>query len=357
MTEAWLYDGETAVRHPARVEAAPEGLHIRLEQSGELLSVPSKSLTYVESRRGFEVYGRRDVAGWRLGLEQADAAALAAVLPGRARYGRLIDRIGLLPAVAIAALLSGAVIFAGMRFPGWVAPHVPQSWEKKMGDTLVGDFGGRFCEGKGGEESLRKLAARLSHDASRLSIRVVPAGITNAVALPGGHIVIFDELLKESDDADELAGVLAHEIAHIEERHTTEAMIRELGLGLFISALGGGTGTTIESMLSARYSRGAESEADDLAVERLRRANVSPLGTARFFERLAREEAKLGGAATPLSYLSSHPLSADRQKKFVASAVKGRAYRPALDEEEWRALFNICFNDPQAAEKRLNFFL
>jgi beta-barrel assembly-enhancing protease len=249
-------------------------------------------------------------------------------------------------------VLSAAVILAGMNFPNWVAPHVPISWEKKFGDTLVGDFGGRFCEGAGGPEALRTLAGQLTEEPGLLNIRVVHAPMENAAALPGGHIVIFDELLKKADGPDEIAGVLAHEIAHVEERHTTEAMIRELGLGVFITALGGNTGASVESLIGARYSRDAESEADDVAIARLDRANISPAGAARFFDRMAEQEKKVGRALGPLSYLSTHPLSESRRQKFRGAVVKGRGYRPSLSEEEWRALFNICYNDKRPHAQR-----
>jgi predicted Zn-dependent protease len=243
-----------------------------------------------------------------------------------------------------------------MRVPAVAAPYVPPSWEKKFGDSLVGDYGGRFCTGPGGQAALDKLALRLSPGAKEMKVRVVSAGIVNAAAFPGGNILIFDELLKQADGPDELAGVLAHEIAHVEERHTTETMIRQLGIGIFVAGFGGTTGANVETLLSASYSRGSEAEADEVAIEALRRANISPLGTAGFFERLAKQEGALGGAAQPLSYLSSHPMSAERQKQFRDSAVKGRAYRPALAPAEWEALTKICSSDPDREKKRIQFF-
>jgi len=351
MAEAWLYDGASAVRRQVSVQAeGGSALALRFPD-GEGLSVPKETLTFVESRRDCDIYGRNDVPGWRLGIAPGDAAPLGAVLPGKARYGRLIDRIGLGPAVGIGLAVSAAVVFAGMHFPSWAAPYVPKSWEKKFGDTLVGDFGGRYCPGPAGQAALDKLAAKLSPDAGALNIRVVHVPLVNAAAFPGGHIVIFDELLKEAASPDELAGVLAHEIAHVEERHTTEAMIRHFGIGVFVTALGGTTGASAETLLAARHSRGAEAEADDRAIATLARAGISPAGTAGFFQRMAKVEAKLGNVAVPLSYVSSHPLSAERQRKFRAAAAKGHAYRPALSAEEWKALRGICFNVPKGREK------
>jgi predicted Zn-dependent protease len=274
------------------------------------------------------------------------------VLPQPQRYGRHIDRIGLGRTLAIGVVASAAILYAGWRAPEWLAPHVPQEWEERYGDTLVGDFGGKYCTGPGGQEALTKLARRMSPGSARMNLRVVDIDIVNAAALPGGNVVIFEELLSEADGPDEVAGVLAHEIAHVERRHVTQAMIRELGFGLVITAFGGNTGGSVNSVLAAGHSRGSERQADSDAIAMLGRAGISPLATAGFFERLAKQEARLGRISEGLSYVSTHPMSAERQKNFRDSAVKGRTYTPALSRDEWEALFNICRNDPENVRKR-----
>jgi hypothetical protein len=346
MAQAWLYDGDSAVRHPVGAERHGTELLIRFED-GDTLALPPSRLVHIESRPDLEVYGRTDAQGWRLRLPTAAARELAGVLPAKRRYGGFIDRVGLLPASAMFLAVSAGVIFAGMRLPEWLAPHIPAQWEKDYGDALVGDFGGKYCNGPGGQAALNKLAAKLSPGADKLNIRVVDIDFTNAAALPGGNIVIFEELLAESDGPDEVAGVLAHEISHVERRHVTQAMIRDLGLGLVVSAFGGTTGGSIDGLLSAGYSRGSERQADADAIASLRRAAINPLPTAEFFNRMAEGEAKFGGVAEGLSYVSTHPLSAERRKRFRDSAEKGRAYQPSLTRDEWEALFSICFNDPE----------
>lgn len=341
MVEAWLYDGERALRHPVTVERRQGELAIRFAD-GDVLTLTPAQLCHIESRSGHEVYGRPAMQGWRLGIPAAEATNLAAVLPPRQRYGRLIDRIGLGPAVAAGVAISAAVLLIGFNLPKLLAPHIPESWEKSYGDALVGDFGGKYCNGAGGQAALTKLARRISPDSEKLNIRVVNIDLVNAAALPGGNIVLFEELLTEAKGPDEVAGVLAHEISHVERRHVTQAMIRDLGLGLVVSAFGGATGGSIDGLLSAGHSRGAEREADSDAIAGLRRARISPLPTAGFFERAAKQEVKLGRVATGLSYVATHPMSAERQKAFRDSAAPGAAYTPALTGDEWAALSNIC---------------
>jgi Zn-dependent protease with chaperone function len=337
--DGWLYDGESAVRFAARVAAEGDSLRIDLDD-GRGLEVAAADLLHLESRGDCEIYGRADIPGWRLGVR--GAPPLAAAKAGKQSYGRWIDRIGLWKAAGIGLLVSAAILFAANRFPVWVAPYVPPAWEKNFGDALVGDFGGRFCRGAGGQAALDKLARELSPDSAALNIRVVKIPVVNAAALPGGNIVIFDELLSQADGPDEVAGVLAHEIAHIKRRHVTQAMIRQYGFSALIGTFGGSAGSSIDMIDSLHYSRGAEAEADSDAIETLRRADISPVPTARFFDRLGKQERKLGRFGTGLEYVSTHPLTGAREKRFLASAVPRHAYRPALSRDEWEALADIC---------------
>ena len=344
MQPAWLYDGRSAVRHQVRVEREGADLLVHFAD-GSTTPAPAGCLVHVESRDSAEVYGRTDIPGWRLGIAGVPAE-LAGLLPAPQRYGRWIDRIGIVRASLVAVAASAAVLFVGSRAPVWLAPLVPQQWEERFGDAPIGMPGERVCSAPGTQAALAKLARTLAPEtAPRLDIRVIDIGLVNAAALPGGNIVIFRQLLTEAESPDEVAGIIAHEIAHVEERHVTQLMIRQLGLGMIVSAFGGPTGGSIESLMSAGFSRGAEREADARAIEMLRRAGISPLPTARFFERLAAREARFGKVSAGLGYLSTHPLSAERRRKFEASAVRGEAYRPVLSREEWEALVGACRND------------
>lgn len=350
-SEGWLFDGQAAIRYALQASRRGDGIAL-LFRDGVVHEVPAAQLTHVDTRGNAEVYGRTDKEGWRLGLVDPDAE-LREVLPRREEYGRWVDRIGLVPAVIAGIVLSGFVLLAGGLAPSLLAPFVPRSVERKFGNALVGDLGGRSCAGKGGQAALDKLARELTPEAGDLRVRVVYVPVVNAVALPGGSILIFDELLKQADSPEEVAGVLAHEITHVEKRHTTQSMIRELGLNTVVVAFGGTTAANIEHLMSARYSRDAEREADEGAIRALKQAGISPLPTASFFDRMAKQEAKIGSAGGGIAYLSSHPVSTERERNFRASAIKGGTYRKSLTRDEWDALVDICFNDPLRDQKRV----
>lgn len=345
MERGWLYDGSSAIRHEVEIEGAGAALSVRYAD-GDSSEIPRARLFHVDSRGEFEVFGHLDVDGWRLGVPRAAAAGLGPILPPRRRYGRWIDKIGLWKAVAGAVAISAALIFVATRFPAWVAPFVPKSWEAGFGAPVMAGLDGRFCNAPEGREALRTLTAALSPRAGDLDVRVVDIDLVNAAALPGDHILIFEELLTRADGPDEVAGVLAHEIAHIENRHVTAALVRQLTFGLFVSLVGGGTGANLETFLQSRYSRGAEREADADAIRALQQARISPAGAAGFFARAARIEARMGAIGRGLSYVSTHPDPQDRERLFRSSADAGAAYKPALDPEQWRALQRICRDDP-----------
>lgn len=346
MAEAWLYDGERAVRRNVAVEAAAQGLRVRGD--GIDLAIPAEALVHKESRPDAEIFGRAEQPGWRLGIARPVPDALAQILPERRVYGRWIDRFGLAKAAAIGAALSALVLFVGYNAPAWLAPAVPSSWEERFGEALLGDLGPHVCTGEDGQKALDALAARLTPDAAGLKVRVADIGIVNAAALPGGTIVLFRELVADAESPDEVAGVLAHEIAHIERRHVTQTMLRQIGVGMIMAALGGTTGSSIDMLTSARYSRRMEAEADRDAIAMLRRAGISPRGTAGFFDRLAGWEGDYRHVGVVMSYLSSHPLSAERRDLFRSAAERVGEQRPALDQEAWYALQDICWKGPDS---------
>ena len=150
---------------------------------------------------------------------------------------------------------------------------------------------------------------------------VVNSDVINAFALPGGWIYINRGVIERSDNMAELAGVIAHEIGHVEERHGAEMMERQQAANLGINAayilLGRAPGQLEQagiqvagSAVFAGYSRGAENEADEVAVDLLIRSNIDPNGLTTFFMELLEES---GGNSSALAqWFSTHPLTEDR---------------------------------------------
>lgn len=159
--------------------------------------------------------------------------------------------------------------------------------------------------------------------------------VLNAFATPGGYIYVYTGLIKYLDNADDLAGVLGHEIAHADRRHSIQQLEKQYGVSILLSiALGqdpsqlaqivaqlAGTGAVL------KFSRGDESEADAYSVEYLADTKYACNGAASFFQKLE-SEGKSGGIP---EFLSTHPSPSGRiqdinskAKAMGCSTARGR---------------------------------
>lgn len=349
----WHFDGVNALRHHPLVAWDDHGFYL---DWGAGRSGPHRwrLLQPLAARQGALLFGLIDKPGWRLGFDSPPPADFAVHLQRAARYGRWIDHVGLWPAVGVSMAIAAAVLFVVVKTPEWVAPLIPQAWEDTMGDAMIGDFGGRMCETKASRAALDKLVKELAPDTPLREVAIANLPMVNAITLPGRRIFIFDNLIQEARSADELAGVLAHEIGHVRHRDTVTALVRQLGLSVVLSGAQSNVGGLLNDVLAMSYSRGAETAADDFSIRALRKADVSPLPTAAFFKHLSAQSGgeKIERAA---SWMASHPVSADREAAFEHSAQKGRDYRPALDAAEWAALRNACRDDPSVDKSKSGF--
>jgi beta-barrel assembly-enhancing protease len=345
---AWHFDGQSAVRRKVEVQTIGANFYL-LEREQRHGPFAFCDLSYVGEQGNAAVYTHPERDGWRLGLSGPVPAELSALLPVKRKYGGIIDRLGLGPASITFAVVSAAVVAVVLLTPQWLAPLIPSSFEKTMGDTLVGDFGGRFCSTEKGTAALNKLVASLDDNPQDLQVEVAKIDMINAVALPGNKVILFDGLVKQANSPDEVAGVLAHEIGHIRERHVMQSLLRQMGLSLVLGGMDGNSSGLLNGALSMSYSRSSESEADAHSMKAMDKANISPIATADFFKQLAAMDGSENIEANSVAgYMSSHPLSLERKKKFERSLVKGRNYKPALTSDEWIELKTMCTQDTKA---------
>jgi len=150
---------------------------------------------------------------------------------------------------------------------------------------------------------------------------VIDSDVATAFAIPGGFIFVNRGILERAGNASELAGVLAHEIGHVVERHGLEQMAKARNtntvVGLVYVLLGRAPGGAEHVALQvagsawmAKHSREAEREADRVAVVYLARAGLDPRGMPQFFHRLLEEERS--GSSDLLAWFSTHPVTGER---------------------------------------------
>jgi predicted Zn-dependent protease len=157
----------------------------------------------------------------------------------------------------------------------------------------------------------------------------------NAFNIPGGHVYVTTGLIAASDNVAELAGVMAHEISHGVSRHGTEQLTRVYGLNIVAALLLGQNPQVYQQILAqivaggtmARFSRGAEEEADQLGVRFMQSAGYDPRGMVTMFqELLSRRQGRPGSVA---KFFSTHPLEEDRIRK-VSRYIEGLPSRGGL---------------------------
>lgn len=332
------YDGSVALERPVEVCPGPDGL-VLVDESGAEHRVARNDLVRMAAPRGRLKLGHRKVDGWRLSLEGQVSPELLNLIPRRAgSLGPGISRrtMGFLIGVSGAAtILAGVIIFA----PEHLAAHMPLSVERKLGAAYDLPIGAMRCTDAGAQSALNAIVDRLDPEARRdgFTIELLDLDQANAAALPGGRMVVFKGLVEQVGDADALAGIIAHEIAHVRRRHVASAVVRELGLGAVITLVGGGAvASNAGGLVSLTFSRSAEAEADAEAISMLRRAGIDPRPTAKAFEGFRRMEGDWP------EWLGSHPASAGRAQNFLQSHDKRASYRPALEPGQEKPLLDAC---------------
>ena len=311
------------------------------------MDVPLADLEYGEERGGELVYRRSSEPDFRLIVPAELPPGLAAKMPAKQTYGAWVDKLGLGKATAIFAAVSVAAVALFMTAPEWLGPRIPQSWERNLGDAMIGDLGNRVCSTPEGDAALAKLLDAVDPAEVQVRAGIANFDMINAVALPGGQVLLFDGLVQDAETPEELAGVLGHEVGHVRERHVMTALLRQFGLSILLSGANTTVGDTMFGLAAMGYSRDAEREADAYARERMAESRISPLGAAKFFERLGGDAE--GEENAVIGWVSSHPDPRERAKAYRAAA-KGRSFVPVLTEQEFGALKTMCEEDPDVEE-------
>ncbi len=159
----------------------------------------------------------------------------------------------------------------------------------------------RICEGS---EIERK----------NIQVHLIKSADVNAFALPAGHLVVLSGLIKDAESPEALAGVLAHEIAHIERKHVSKKLVKELGITALAGMASGGAGgevikQAVKTLSSSAFDRKMEKEADLKAVDYMVNAEIDPLPFAALMDQFAEDQPEL---LSDLSWLSTHPDSKER---------------------------------------------
>lgn len=215
--------------------------------------------------------------------------------------------------------------------------RIPIEWEQKLGEAAYKDFLSHqdvMKEGpavKAVEEMTQRLADQIPNSPYKFHVTVVKSDVVNAFALPGGYVVVFTGLLKKADSGEEVAGVLGHELNHVLQRHGMERMVKSLGVMAVVAIIVGDQQGLMGLMrqvsvelLTLKFDRAQETEADLTGLQLVYRARIDPHGMITFFQKLSEKD------EGRIEWFSTHPMSSARADRLKAelTALPKRSSEP-----------------------------
>jgi len=359
--EGYYLDGRTAVRHRVVIHLRPDDLQVATE-TGTTFRWP-----YAEIRQTQGFY-----AGEHVRLERgekmpevlvvADTTFLSALQQMAPQWRRhfhdpahrtLRRKLTFLAAIVVVGVTTALYVWGIPALVTLVVSYIPVSWEEQLGEAVVAHLAPpeRRCTDPTRTQALNDILTALTSAVPSppytFRVIVVNDATVNALAAPGGSIVLFRGLLEQTQSAEEVAGVLAHEVQHILRRHATHALLQYTSTGLLVTLLAGDvSGTSAYGLEGARllsmmhYSRQNEEEADREGMRLLLAAGIDPAGMIAFFERLRKEG---GDAPAVLQYVSTHPSTGERIETLKALAAQApRRSGKLLPAYEWRDISKVC---------------
>lgn len=311
----------------------PEGAPVTARFAGDILHIEGWP-EVAEVRRGTAVTRRQgdnlalewEIASGRCALllegKGADAA-LAAWQPAITKERDAATRrwlwAALLLAIGLPLLLLSLFFAFRAEIVDAAVARIPSEQEKQLAEKLwqMQAIQLKLIEGTAANHFLEETGARLAAAKPtpypyRFFLADDPS--VNAFAMPAGFIVVHRGLVEKTASAEEVAGVLAHEIEHVEQRHALRGMVQDLGLAAVWIAVtgdvgGGAAAQWLKQLAGLQFSREQEMAADAGGYARLLAAKIDPRGMVSFFEQLANGQSGLPGA---LNFLSTHPASTER---------------------------------------------
>lgn len=275
---------------------------------------------------------------------------LSAQYPERHFYDpayKYIFKNGYKAILAITLTLIGLVVliyFFVLPFAAvFLAGQIPKNLEVEIGDALYENMISNFEINDTLTEQLNYFANEIDFNSEYdITITVVNKDELNAFALPGGHIVVFSEIIKEMKVKEELAALLSHEAAHIENRHSLKNIFRSLSSYLFftflfndINGIASVIAENSNTIMNLSYSRELEMEADAKGLNTLERNKISEKGFVLLFERLQKEHDDMEA----VKLLLTHPLTKERiaTAKMAYKNQKGIVNNESL-ENIWQKI-------------------
>ena len=233
-----------------------------------------------------------------------------------------------LTVIAVATLLVVLVLWQNEMVTVWLADRISIETEQRLGKTLLSEFeaGGQLHQNGPVVDAIKVIGERLTKGSKyHYEWYVKDDDSVNAFAVPGGRVIVHSGLIAQAASAEELAGVLAHEVQHVELRHSLRQMIHTAGWAAVLTVALGDvsamTGIFVHQLGNLQYSRSLESEADVAGLHAMARAGIPLAGMRDFFAHMQAKEKK-NGIGIDIALLSSHPATGERLSEIERIAAQ-----------------------------------
>lgn len=185
-------------------------------------------------------------------------------------------------------------------------------------------------------------------DCDKIKIHIIRNSEINAFALPDNQMIIYTGLIEYAENAEELAGVMAHEIGHMEKNHVMKKLVKEIGLEMLFAIAGGDAGYEIvrqtgKTLSSSAFDREQEREADEYAVETLALSNVDPQHLSNLFFRLSQKH----NMPEELAWISTHPDSKERAADIIRKKKEFTFASDLIIKTAWVHVKNMLRNEAE----------
>ncbi len=364
-----LFDGKSAQKQPVRIELTPYHIVLTIP-GGSTVSWPYSDIRWTAETIPFHIEHRLNTPEERLEtlvVEDPDFYEnCRRIAPDD--FSRTATKNSFNWKIFSAGILILLLFFYAAYkivphyFVDQVVDKIPVEWEETLGDAVLSAFP---VERNPDPKVIALLTnilrllkqSKVEKTPYNLKIFILPTEKINALALPGGNIIVFEGLLKIADSPEELAGVLAHEAQHIFLKHSTRGILRNLASGMLLTLVLGDANTVMESAVSIAgqlntlgFSRKMETEADIKGVELMLDAKINPQGMLSIFKKLLKEELKLEenkknsssskGMEEVFSYLSTHPSAKSRLENLENQINKNseKYWIPLYPNSNWNEI-------------------
>ena len=330
--EALFYDGKSSQSHRVLIDSRLPG-HLRVTGDGINFDCALDEVR-ISSRVGNTRRHIYFADGSQCETKDNDAvdkmlSGVRSEIPNRLLH-HWESRIGY---AVLAFVITLALLWVGVNYgipalAKQIAFRMPASTETLLGQEALAGLDGTVLQpsklSPSRQTELKQLFTNMTSDIEgaenyRLELRSSHRMGPNAFALPSGIVVVTDALVEIAKDDNELIAVLAHELGHLQRRHSLRMLLQDSATVVLVIAVTGDVSSVISLgaglpsvLLQTKYSRDFEREADDYSYEYLQSHKIP---TESFINILERIQAKAGGGNMP-DFLSNHPSTSERIERF-----------------------------------------